>query len=115
MRQTITTRYRGATANGPSRVIAKASGGERLSKPWDYALTTDGNHIAAAKALRDKLAWGGEWIGGGLPDGCVFVDVSDALSVWPCGNKEGASFGIITGEGFSSRETVDRPKADVDA
>lgn len=73
MRQAIATKYHGPTDRLGSRVSAKADAG-RVVLAWDYALSTEGNHRAAAEALARKLDWQGAWIGGGLPDqGYCFV------------------------------------------
>lgn len=109
MRQTIATRYLGYTATKPARISAKPSGGAPgVIINWDSGLDIGENHIRAAKALRDRLGWGGEWVGGGTPDGFVFVDVSAALKVWPCGTKEGAAFGVLKGWGFGEGEPLER-------
>ncbi len=71
--QAITTRYHGPTDVRGSRVKATAAAGS-ITIHWDNALNSDGNHIAAAKALAKKFDWSGEWHYGGLPDGAmVFV------------------------------------------
>lgn len=105
MQQSITTHYHGATNTKPARIIAKASGGTSKTFNYNWDLNADANHIAAAEALCKSLDWGGQWVGGGRDnDGFVFVDVSAALEVWPCGTKEGASYGVRRGEGFPALE-----------
>ncbi len=44
-----------------------------LTLPWDHALDVAEMHTRAAKALADKLQWSGQWIGGGVGDGYVYV------------------------------------------
>ncbi len=73
MYATITTKFLGQTNFRGSRVKASCKAGS-IIVGWDHALDTDRNHIAAAKALAEKLGWNGEWIGGDLnPNSCVFV------------------------------------------
>ncbi len=74
----ILTRYLGPTDYRGSRIVATAEGGRnydtgrdtphRLTIPYDYA-ANDGGHRAAAYALRDRLGWTGEMVGGTLPNG----------------------------------------------
>lgn len=73
-RQAIRTKYLGPTNHRSARVVAKAWAGSHTT-PWDYALGVECNHARAAKALADKLQWGGQWFGGGMDNGedCVFV------------------------------------------
>ena len=60
----ITTRYLGPTNFRGSRVVANAGDGRRLILEWESALNVEANHRHAAYALRDKLGWTGELIGG---------------------------------------------------
>lgn len=69
--QSIITRYRGPTARKPSRISAWASGGgteaaTRISVGYDYELTADQNHRAAACELARRLGWRGRWHQGEL-------------------------------------------------
>lgn len=70
--QSIITRYHGATNKRPARIIATASGWSRshyqlrLEMSYDYELGEDQNHQLAAMTLANRLAWPGEWHGGGL-------------------------------------------------
>lgn len=66
--QAITTKFLGPTNCRGSRVKASAQAGS-LTLSWDDALDIDDNHAAAAIALANKLGWGGQWVGGGLPGG----------------------------------------------
>lgn len=66
--QAIVTKYFGPTNYRGSRVKATCAA-KSIIIPWDDALDVDDNHKAAAQALIDSLAWRGQWVGGGLPDG----------------------------------------------
>ena len=82
MRQAVVTKFLGPTNTRGSRVNAKCAAGS-LTVSWDHALSVDGNHASAAKALVEKLGWTcksaegytGVWVAGGLPDqtGNVFT------------------------------------------
>jgi hypothetical protein len=54
--QAIRTRYHGPTNSKGSRFSAQCEAG-RIYVPYDYALNSDENHEAAAKALAKKLGW----------------------------------------------------------
>lgn len=72
--QSILTRYHSPTNTRGARVSATASGCKaRVILTWDDALSTAANHKTAALALMTKLGWEGEFIGGDLPRGMVFV------------------------------------------
>ena len=60
----ITTRYLGPTDRRGSRVVASAGDGRRLTVGWNSALNVEANHRAAALALRNKLKWTGDLVGG---------------------------------------------------
>ena len=77
MRQSISTKYLGATDRRGSRVKARSSSGLSLTLSWDDALDVDDNHRAAALALATKLKWQGRWIAGGDRDGRGNVYVND--------------------------------------
>ena len=83
MTQAILTKYLGPTSSRGARVRAKAWGGSVIL-PYDYALTAEGNHDAAALALVTKLNWRGAWVVGGLPDqtGNVYVNSRNAPPVF---------------------------------
>jgi len=68
MYQAIHTRFLGATDTRGSRVKATAQAGS-VTVPWDYALSTDQNHDAAARALIERYGWHGVWHLGQLPNG----------------------------------------------
>jgi hypothetical protein len=71
--QAIETQYRGPTNHRGSRVIATAKAGQRLVHHWDYSLGIDGNHYAAAEALRAQLEWPAIKAGGATAKGYAFV------------------------------------------
>lgn len=84
----ITTKWLGPTDRSGSRVKATAHSGPggSLTHHWDYGIANDmrgvsdveGNHIAAARKLAEKLGWSGMWCAGASPDerGYVFVRAS---------------------------------------
>ena len=79
MYQAITTKYLGPCNVLGSRVKASCEAGS-VTLTWDSALNTQGNHIAAAKALATKLEWYGYYVGGGMDHlshrGYAFVNVT---------------------------------------
>jgi len=85
--QAITTKYICPTNTKCSRIKATAEGGS-VTISWDYGLSQQGNHRAAAKALCAKLGWVAaadnrytETIAGYLKDGQyvhVFQPYNDA-------------------------------------
>jgi hypothetical protein len=56
MLQAITTKYIGPTNYRGSRIKARCKAGS-VTVPWDYAISPNANHIAAARALCVKLQW----------------------------------------------------------
>lgn len=86
----ITTKWLGPTNSSGSRVRATAHKGQGGSvvHHWDYGIANnvpgvsdiEGNHIAAARKLAERLGWPGQWFMGGLPteDGYAFVLVTGA-------------------------------------
>lgn len=88
----ITTKWHGPTNSRGSRVKATAHKGQggSLVHHWDYGIANDrpgvndieGNHIAAAQKLAERLGWSGEWVAGALPseDGYAFVIAAGAFS-----------------------------------
>ena len=58
--KTITIKYVGPTNTKGSRWIATAEGGHKVTLGYDYALNSEQNAIAAAKALCNKLNWSGK-------------------------------------------------------
>jgi hypothetical protein len=70
----IVTKYHGPSNVRGSRYSATAEGGNRVIVSADDRIGNEENHAAAALALCNKLAWRGELVSGGLPDGhTVFV------------------------------------------
>jgi hypothetical protein len=69
----IKTSYHGPTNTRGSRIIADAGMKRRVSVSYDHRLNSDGNHMAAAKALCEKMGWGGDMRGGGHERGQYFV------------------------------------------
>ena len=73
MFQAIQVKYLGPTNYRGSRYKATAAAGS-VTVPADDALSTEGNVIAAAQALRYKFGWNGSMVYGQLADGSyVFV------------------------------------------
>lgn len=76
MRQAITTKYIGPTNHRGARVKASCQSGS-IMVPWDHALNSEENHRAAMWELAKTFRYqeGGEWVGGGVSSGYVFVFV----------------------------------------
>lgn len=74
----IVTKFVGPTNHRGSRVIARCID-TRITHSWDHRLNPDGNHMAAARKLADKLGWPEPLLGGALPDdsGYCFVRVME--------------------------------------
>jgi hypothetical protein len=82
--QAITCKTLAVTDKSPQRVKATAQAGSKIVE-WNAALDMEDNHVAAAKALAEKLKWYGAWYSGGLPDGSsvyVIADGLTAFAVW---------------------------------
>jgi hypothetical protein len=77
--QAIETKFLGATNTKGARIKASAWGGS-ATIAYNYALSTEGAHRAAADALIAKLGWTGTFAQGGNAkgDGYVFVNVKGA-------------------------------------
>ena len=54
--QAITTKYLGPTNYRPSRIKARCQAGTHTVS-WDYGISDDDNHRAAALTLMGKLGW----------------------------------------------------------
>ncbi len=67
MRQAIIT-----TLTRSHRVKATADAGSIIVE-WNSALSTEENHIAAARKLAEKWEWRGVWYAGGVDNNFVFV------------------------------------------
>ncbi len=75
--QTITTKYLGATDTLGARFKATHTGDyTSVTLGYDYALSNEENHRAAAQALAEKLGWEGDYIGGHTKAGMVFVNAA---------------------------------------
>jgi len=70
--QAIITKYIGPTNTRGSRIQAKCEA-KTIYVGYDHSLNAEGNHVAAAKELAEKLGWTGEWLNGGTASGYVFV------------------------------------------
>lgn len=66
--QAIVVKYIGPTDARGSSVKASCQAGS-VTLDWNDALNANSNHAAAVEALVTKLAWDGDWYGGGSPDG----------------------------------------------
>ena len=72
----IQTKYMGPTNFKGSRIKASDCDGNTLTIPYPHELSGEDVHRKAAEALRDKMGWTGELIGGALKDGYAFVFTS---------------------------------------
>jgi len=77
MRQSISTRYLGATNTRGSRVKARSSSGLSVTLPYDHEYDANTNHTRAAEALAREFGWVGRWVAGGAEDGRGNVYVQD--------------------------------------
>lgn len=70
----IWTRYKGPTDCRGSRIIATDEDGNRVTVPYDHALSGASVHAVAARALVAKMGWGPcTMIAGGIKNGYCFV------------------------------------------
>jgi hypothetical protein len=69
----IETHYVGPTNARGARIIAKDSDGNRVIMSYPYELSGEAVHRKAAEALRDKMGWTGQLLGGGTKNGYCFV------------------------------------------
>ncbi len=70
----ITTKFHGPTNMRGSRYSATDSDGNKVTISTDYALSSEGNHDAAAIALCAKMGWTGhDLVRGGTKGGNVYV------------------------------------------
>jgi hypothetical protein len=78
--QAITTKYLSATEHRGERVKASTQAGS-ITVGWDYALSAEQNHRAAAAALLERNEWSGTWQGGALPqgNGYAFVNLTGSI------------------------------------
>lgn len=75
MYKAIETKYLGPTNTRGSRIKAAAEGGLNVTVSYEHALNAAENHTAAARALAEKMSWGGRYVGGGKADGRGYVFV----------------------------------------
>ena len=80
--QTINTKFLPSTNTLGARIVVTTSSSccIKITSPWDYSLSTDQNHITAAKKLAGLLKWQYNFIGGHTPTGMVFVIDSNLSS-----------------------------------
>lgn len=72
MPKAIRTTYR-TNSQGKSYITATDEDGNRARVAYDHGLGTADNHQRAASAFLSKLNWSGEWVGGSLGNGYVWV------------------------------------------
>ena len=72
--QAVETKYYGPTNHRGARIKAYAQCGAVWSS-WDYGLSVEHNHSAAAMAFLKKWGWDGTWVSGANAKntGYVFV------------------------------------------
>lgn len=78
--KTVTTKILPPTNYNGTRIVA-TDGDNRIVLPADYSLTSEEEHVRAARTLRDKLEWKYEMMGGHTKDGMVFVMLHGASPV----------------------------------
>ena len=71
----IQTKYLGPTNYKGARIKASDEDGNSITIPYPYELSGETVHRKGAEALKDKMDWKGELIGGSLKNGYVFVFV----------------------------------------
>lgn len=69
----IITKYLPVTEQRGSRIKACDSDGNYVTIQYPFELTVSQAHLKAAVALRDKMGWTGELIGGATKTGYAFV------------------------------------------
>jgi hypothetical protein len=72
MPKAIVTQYR-TTAQGKGYITASDEDGNRVRVAYEHGLNAAENHARAASAFLEKFSWSGEWVGGSLNNGYVFV------------------------------------------
>ena len=70
--QAIITKYIPCTNTRGSRIQAKCEA-KTIYFGYDHSLNAEGNHVAAARELIERLGWDGEWTYGGTATGYVFT------------------------------------------
>lgn len=89
----ISTHYLGATNYRGSRIVATDADNNRVSRPYGNERDTEAEHRAAAEALRDKMGWKGELIGGGTKDGMCWVFANQSRT--PAFNRNPSGVRIV--------------------
>lgn len=69
----IVTKYHGATDFKGNRISASDLDDNRVYIDYPHELSSEDAHRKAAEALRDKMGWAGELIGGAIKSGYAFV------------------------------------------
>ena len=69
----ISTKYIGPTNFKGSRIKAYDCDNNHVTISYPHELSGEDVYRKAAEALRDKMEWKGELIGGGTKEGYVFV------------------------------------------
>ncbi len=75
--QIIKTKYLPCTNHRDARVKAstdRSSDQQYVICSYDHSIDDNANHMRAARLLRDKLEWNGDWVGGHSKEGMVFVN-----------------------------------------
>ena len=72
----IETRYLGPTSTKGARIVAHDGDNNRIVVGYTATLTLIKSYRVAAEALRDKMGWSGELVGGATKRGYTFVFVS---------------------------------------
>ncbi len=72
----IETRYFGPGNVRGARIIATDSDNNRVTIGYPHELSSEDGHRKAAEALRDKMNWKGNLVGGGTKHGYCWVFVS---------------------------------------
>lgn len=73
MHKAILTRYIPAGNVRGSRIVADDGDGNRVYIPYPHEYNTGDAHRVAAYALRDKMHWTGDLIGGATKAGYAWV------------------------------------------
>ena len=83
----ITTKYHGPTDTRGARISATDNDGNRVTVPYEHALSGEAVHRVAAVALCKKMRWRGVLVAGATGAGYVYV--------W---NDRGSSFRVTGAE-----------------
>ncbi|MEO7381024.1 MAG: hypothetical protein ABIV25_04705, partial [Paracoccaceae bacterium] len=72
-----------------------------LTLPYDYALSGEALHRAAAQALADRLGWAGELVGGALAEGYAFTFAPERTAEERCAACEAPMYVSVRGHHHS--------------